>query len=1197
MFMDFFLFELKLRFKSISTYIFFLLASFLPFFSVAARDFGPIGSGKVFLNSPFAVLLITTQVLAFGSILIAAIFGPAILRDFNGDTYQLIFTKPISKFGYLMGRWAGSMVTAIFVFSGIVFGIALGTLMPWADKLRIAPNDFGMYFRIYASIGIVQIFFLGSLFFCIAALTRNIVVVYLQGVALFAFYLIELIGIVTSNKLERTWASIVDPFGLILVQSLTRYWTVVERNALVPHWTGVFLYNRLAWLGVGALALIAAYALFPMSAEVLGSKRSTKKAEEAKADEDSAKKEPRHVTASLPQVTQIFGSATTWKQLISMTRIRFFNIVHEIPFWAITLIMLVFVLISGHFAGNNNGVEVWPVTFLMVSVVSGQSGLFLYIVGALYAGEVIWRERDVRFEQIHDSLPLRDWTDFVSKFLALAMVETVLATVVLVCGVLSQALSGYFRFELGHYAKEIYLIYLPQLLMVILLALFLQTVLGNKFVAHAVVVGLFVLIPILYAWGIENRLYMFGEITPYTYSDMNGYGHFVKALFWVTAYWLCIGGLLGVFAIAFARRGTEQSFGARWKMAGPRMRRLVPAAGAFLLLAGTCGVVFFYNAHVLNQFRTAKQNRHRAAEYEQLYKKYERLPQPKVTDVDVAVDIFPEQRSFVGTGHYMLVNHSGKPIDEVHITDTRESVQEVKFDRESKQTLADKDHFYSIYKLEKPLEPNETMKMDFRVGYTSRGFKDGNERAEFAYNGTFFDRDYFPAIGYSQNIEIDDPVRRREEKLPPLEEMAPPGDPYYSNINLFTTNSEWVTFHAVVSTSPDQIAIAPGYLTREWTENGRRYFEYSMGGTRINDFYSFLSGRFSVKSDQWKNVKLEIYYQPGHEFNLDKMMDSSKTGLEYYEKNFGPYQFNQFRVLEFPRYRQFAQSFPNTVPYSEDIGFIERMKKPDDIDLLYFVTAHELAHQWWGHQLIGSQTQGSNMMSESLAEYSALTVMSKKYGEDMLRKDLRYELDRYLRGRAGETRHEPPLVLVQREPYVWYQKGALVMFALADYIGEDKVNLALRNFLEKNRYAKGPFPDTRGFVAALREQTPPELQYVITDMFESIVLYENKAVSATYVETSDKKYKVTLKVSAQKKKSDGSGNETPMAIHDLIDVGVFSGTKEHLKRLDLHKEWITQEMGTFEFVVDEKPTFAGIDPYNKLIDRDPADNLIEVEKP
>jgi len=585
------------------------------------------------------------------------------------------------------------------------------------------------------------------------------------------------------------------------------------------------------------------------------------------------------------------------------------------------------------------------------------------------------------------------------------------------------------------------------------------------------------------------------------------------------------------------------------------------------------------------------------AAYEKLYKQYERLPQPKVTSVDLAVDISPERRSFSAKGSYLLINHSGQPIHQVHITDFRDSVEEVSFDRDSKKTLDDREHFYSIYELDPPLEPNETMKMDFRAGFASHGFKDGNERAELAYNGTFFDRDYFPWIGYNQQGEIDDPVRRREEKLPPLEEMAPRGDPYYSNINLFIADSGWVKFHAVVSTSADQIAVAPGYLTREWEENGRRYFDYSMGDARINDFYSFLSGRYDVRRDKWRNVDLVIYYNPGHEFNLDKMMDATKTGLDYYDKNFGPFQFHEFRVLEFPRYRGFAQSFPTTVPFAEGIGFIERLKKPDDIDLLYFVTAHELAHQWWGHQLIGSQTQGSNMMSESLAEYSALKVMEKKYGEDMTRKFLRYELDGYLRGRAGETRHEPPLVLVQREPYVWYQKGSLVLHALADYIGEEKVNLALKKFLEKNRFASGPFPDTRGLVAALRDQTPKELQYVITDMFESIVLYSNRAVSATYVETPEKKYKVTLKVSSQKKSADGSGNETPMALHDLMDVGVFSGTREHLKRLDLHKEWIEGENNTFEFLVGERPTFAGIDPYNRLIDRDPADNLIAVEKP
>jgi hypothetical protein len=564
--------------------------------------------------------------------------------------------------------------------------------------------------------------------------------------------------------------------------------------------------------------------------------------------------------------------------------------------------------------------------------------------------------------------------------------------------------------------------------------------------------------------------------------------------------------------------------------------------------------------------------------------------------VDVAVDIVPERRSFTATGHYILANRSGQPISEIHITDGREAIDEIQFDRKFDVGMVDKKHFYTIYKLKEPLQPGESIRMDFRTSYTAHGFKDGHERPEFAYNGTFFDRGYFPFIGYDTNLELDDPIRRREEKLGALEEMAPPGDPYYSNINLFSTDSEWVTFHAIVSTSPDQIAVAPGYLKREWTDNGRRYFEYDMGGTRIDDFFSFLSARYNVKRDQWNGVKLEIYYQPGHEYDLDRMLESAKAGLDYYGKNYSPYQFQQFRVLEFPRYRTFAQSFPNTVPYSEAIGFIERMKKPDDIDLLYFVTAHELAHQWWGHQLVGSDTQGSNMMSESLAEYSALKVLEKKYGMDIVRKQLRHELDGYLRGRAAEARHEPPITLVQREPYVWYNKGSLVMYALADYIGEDQLNLGLHNFLMKNRYATGPFPDTRGFVAALREVTPPDLQSVITDMFESIVLFDDKAVSATYVPTADHKYKVTLAVSTQKRKADGSGAESPMAINDLIDVGVFSGTKEHLKPLYLAKQRFTQDSSTIEVVVNEVPTFAGIDPYNKLIDRNPEDNLIAAEK-
>jgi ABC-2 type transport system permease protein len=381
-----------------------------------------------------------------------------------------------------------------------------------------------------------------------------------------------------------------------------------------------------------------------------------------------------------------------------------------------------------------------------------------------------------------------------------------------------------------------------------------------------------------------------------------------------------------------------------------------------------------------------------------------------------------------------------------------------------------------------------------------------------------------------------------------------------------------------------------------------------MGQIKTLDFFAYVSARYDVTTETYQGVAgpiaISVYHIPQHNFNVQDMIDASKAGLAYYEKNYSPFQFKQYRIMEYPRYRTFAQSFPNMVPFSEGIGYINRVKDPDeDIDEAYFVVCHELAHQWWGHQLIGAQVEGSNMMSESLAEYSALRVMEKKYGDQNMRKFLARELDGYLRGRAGEIRHENPLVLVQNEAYVWYQKGSVVLYALADYIGEDKLNAALHGFLLQYRYANatdalsGPYPDTRQFVAALRAATPPELQYYITDAFENIVLYDNKALSATYIQTPDKKYKVTLTVQAKKVQADGNGVESPMPIADYIDIGVFNGKKNHEKQLYLKKEKLTQEKQTFEIVVDELPTRAGIDPYNKLIDRVSDDNEMDITKP
>ena len=1221
---EFFTFEMRFRIKSVSTYVYFAIWFAFSFLCVASESFGPVGNanGKVLLNGPYANTYNDFGSSLFGVIIVAAIFGTSILRDFQRDTFQILFTKPVSKFAYLGGRWLGSFVTTVFAFSGMLFGTWVGTFAPWADHARIGPNHLGWYLQPFLSVTVIQIFFLGSLFFTVAALTRKIFIVYLQGVALFMFYLIGITVFSATRSLEHFWSGILDPIGFILFDDIARYWTVVEKNTLLLPWDfsgnspGIFLYNRLLWSAVGLLALIVLWRFFPMSVEALTARSQGKRAAKARQQEAEELRPIRSlVTAKLPKVRQVFGAGTTLQQYLSLTRLRIRNIVREIPFWAIVGLLIVFAVNNGQFAGRVGGVDVWPVTYLMVQAVEGSAMLFFLIVATLYAAELMWRERDTRFDGIHDALPMSETTDWLSKVTAIVFVEFILLAITMIVGIVMQAIAGYYRFEVLQYFKELYIVTFPQVLAAALFALFVQTVVSNKFVGHGIVIGAFVLQPILFSFGWENTLYLPFAVPPYTYSDMNGYGHFVPALFWSMAYWMSVSALLAVVSIAYARRGADDSFTARTRLALRRAPGLAPLAALTFLAAVGSGIWYYYNAHVLNEYLTAKDRRAIRAQYERDFKKYELLPQPKVTAVDANVNIYPDRRSFDGTGKFTLQNKSTTPIAQVHLSDGNESVTNVQFDRPFHLVSRAPRNMYAIYALDQPLAPGEVMTLTFKVGHTSRGFRDGNELAEFAHNGTFFDASYFPVIGYDNQGEIDDPRRRREEKLPNLEEMVDRGEPVHSRMNLFTPNSDWVTYHAVVSTSPDQIAIAPGYLQREWQQNGRRYFEYSMGSTHILDFAAYLSARYTVRKEAYNGpggpVSLEIYYDPAHRFDLDDMLASSRAGLDYFQAHYSPYQFQQYRILEYPRYRNFAQSFPNTIPYSEGIGFIGRVVHKDDIDLTYFVTAHELGHQWWAHQLIGAQVQGSNMMSETLAQYSAYMVSQQKYGKDYMRKFLRHYLDRYLRGRAGETRHEPPLALVQREPYVWYEKGGQIMYTLADYIGEDKIDTALHNFLMQYRYANAdnqvdavnnshtadqPYPDTRMLVDALNAQTPEEYRYLVDDGFNRIVLYDNKALSATSQKMPDGKYKVTLNVQARKVQADGNGVETRMPLADYIDIGVFTGAKDEEKPLYMKREKLTQEKQTFTITVDRQPTRAGIDPYNKLIDRIVDDNTIDVVK-
>ena len=209
-----------------------------------------------------------------------------------------------------------------------------------------------------------------------------------------------------------------------------------------------------------------------------------------------------------------------------------------------------------------------------------------------------------------------------------------------------------------------------------------------------------------------------------------------------------------------------------------------------------------------------------------------------------------------------------------------------------------------------------------------------------------------------------------------------------------------------------------------------------------------------------------------------------------------------------------------------------------------------------------------------------------------MKRFLRYELDRYLIGRAKERTKEMPLVLVENQPYIHYQKGSLVMYALQDYIGEANLNQALSDFLERVAFQEPPYTTSLQLLEHIRKVTPADYQYVLKDMFETITLFDNRTVSASFAETGTGEYEVHLQVASKKFRANELGVEKEIAVNDLIDIGVLDkdGNFLYLKKHRI-------QGSEFDIVVSvpQIPAKAGIDPLNKLIDRKPGDNVIGVD--
>ena len=1187
-------FELKYWLKTPMVWIFLFINALLVFFAVASENVTIGGGvGNTHKNAPY---IIEQYYMVFSTICLlmtTAFMNATANRDFQYGMYQFIFSSPIKKRDYFFGKFIGAALVSVIPLLGISIGAILGAflapLLNMCPVERFGPINWWGHFYGIVNFGIPNVLISGVLLFSLALIFRSNIISFIGSMLILVFYIVS--GIFTRDIQKEWLANLLDPFGSKPFEIMTKYLTVDEKNLNAVSLHGELLINRLIWLGLMAVVLYLVYRRFSFNTKNV----------KAKKEKEIKENPPALEIAKIfhPTKAGIFSFST----FLSLIKFEVKAIIKNPTFIiivAIGLILLITNLTS--FSGRYGAVQ-YPVTYDIVDIIEGSFTLFMLGFIVFYTGVLVWKERDAKINEIQDATPIGSISLFASKVVAIVLAIAIVLVATILIGLITQTLYGYHRYDLDVYVYSLLVIQLLSYTYLVVLSLLFHYLINNRYIAYFAFVA-FVIVN-SFVWNVlevSSNMVSFNGKPNIVYSDMNGFGPFIPSTVWFNVYWGLFCVLLLFVIRAFYIRGKETEFGKRLVTAKILFAKNKLPLLLSVLVFVVCGSFVFYNTKVLNKYDSPKEEENKRVNYELKYKQYEQKVQPRFYRFNYQIDIQPAQRSLSATIDAWAKNTSSQPISELHFTmpQLTDSIQMTIAGTQLK--LNDKDLAYRIYTLDKPLAPNDSIAVSVTLYKENNGFENEVSFTQLTQNGTFFNNgDIMPSFGYNSNAEISDKNLRIKRKLPIRERM-----PKLDENNLAArantyigSDADWVEVSTTISTSKDQIAIAPGSLVKSWEQNDRKYFNYRLDQKSLN-FYSFISAKYEVARKKWKGVDLEVYYDKNHAVNVPNMMNSMQKALDYYTTNFGPYYHKQCRILEFPRYSSFAQAFPGTMPYSEGIGFITDLRDvtKDDIDMVFYVVAHEMGHQYWAHQVCGANMQGSEMMSEGFAQYSALMVMEKEYGKDKMKQFLEYEMNDYLRGRSREFEGENPIMKTSHQQYIHYNKASVVLYYFKEMIGEANVNLALKNLVTKFAYQNPPFPTSLDAIKEFKAVTPDSLQYLIGDLFENIVLFSNRALDVRYKKIGAE-YEVTIKTSSEKFASNDLGKETSVPIADYIDIGIFgpsTGNGALGKPLVYERVKITKKENTFIFTTKEKPVKAGIDPYNYLIDRVPDDNVRAAEE-
>lgn len=1190
-------FEIKYLSRQLSWW-FALLMLILLGFLLSGRV---VTSGDVYALSPHNItylMAMLSQIAIFTTTLITA---HSALRDTSYDFSSFVQTKPIKHHTLILSRFTSLFLMSLLIVLGAITAILLPTLLINYDAEISGVFQLSYLLWPLCLVVLPNLLFTVSILFFSASIFKTTLATFISGIGIYIFYLMSAVFLdsalfTASDPIARgeiNYASLLDPFAVSAFLEQTQFWTRIEKNTLLINLDGNFLYNRIIWILV-SLSLLISLLVKPLSHKRRSKmvKRGGKKAENLGVLTRN--------TNSNSLNTAYKAFKTDFSHCLAFGTDLLFELkmtLRSLPF--LLLIGLVAALSLAYiFNGMNNnffvGVQYAYTSALLPYVAKPLDLVGLFIV-ILFSGEMVWRAKDHQFDNVLSVTPAPSWLYFLSKVTVMACLILLMIAVVISVGVAYQLWNGFYADDVFLFFSLVPIYGLP-LLLASILSLSIHHIAANKYVGFALAGGILLVFKsdIAAMLGIGHNLLRFSDLGPHYYSDFSGYDIFTRNLFWFSVYWTAFTITIAIIAFGISKRSLEESI----LSAFTRLTDLLSKSGVRVLQLAALITLFsgsyiFYNTNIINNYVTPTEQIQKQLTYETALKSYKETNAPVITKVSLAVDFYPSQYAVNIDGSYWLVNQGNQSIERFLISLPNPAQTFIfSVDEDYRSTkIHDLDVIEVV--LTKPLKPQSKLILKFSTELAKQGFKNEDRDISLMANGSYFhSSSLLPYIGYNTDNELRSKALRQQKGLPERNTLpALIKDAQYDKHG-HEKDAKWIDFEAIISTDAEQMAFAPGELKSQWNKDGRAYFQYKVD-RKISHFLGFASAKYQTSSLRNNDTTITAYFHPSHNKNIELMLNTAAESLEYFEQEYGPYPFPTLNLVEIPN-RGFARAYPGTIFISEHVGFKEKQEVNKDRDHFSYLIAHEVAHQWWGHQLASAKTEGEVLLIESLADYSALMVMKNIYGESYVDKVMADSTMQYLKGRSADTTGETSLHKLLGQRYLRYHKGPVVFNAIRHLISEKSLNQALRALLSKKGNTYQNYATSLDLIREIKTNSPVQHHQLIDEWLTAIVTYDLSITNAEVQKLPSGKFQVTADLTAVKYEHHVNDMTQQKVFAHNISVGAYQEVMGELYLAELQSVQMAGTSNRITFTLDQPPSKLIVDPRYLFIDRNRIDNEINL---